>query len=602
MLAGRKDALSLTGIAAGLGATVPLAAASPYVAMAGMGASLAGSTWLGWKHFSRRREARVYAPKKEGFILHSDPVPKECYGQGGYRLGLTRDLHKPVDIEDDLAMRHTAIIGQSGVGKTVLGESMLWQQTARGGGWLFVDAKLDRGTRDHLAAMMRILGREDDFLVLDSSDAGNSNYYNPILRGSGDEVASRLMNLLPVAEDNPGADHYRQAANYALSVIVSCLKACNMVYHFGDLSILLQSPSALADLERRTAAAGTRQGHEAARGMQVFLDQYRAMTKSGPQIDMKRIKDTLGGMAGRIATFAQGDFGAVMNHVNPDIDLTDAIMNNKCVYMMLPTMAKDTAALNLGKMIVSDLRSSVAEVQDLPEYRRPNPPFMAFLDEMGSYVLYGVKTLFEQARSAQICMMPGFQAFANLAVVTEDFAEIIIQNTWNKALFKFGSKDAELAADLLGKINRLTESLTEGDNTGSSMPLVRMGPDQQQSDATTYGVSYRAAEEYRIGPNKLMSLGKGECILQSGARQFHIAVPMVVYPQDLPPYQVIRRNPDIARNMTPAPYNRNYYNFLSATEIEQVDKEQKTEQERMAKEEAPIKDRLASNSEAEEES
>lgn len=591
MLAGKHDALALLGLSSGALSALPYFAGSPFAAPAALTASAAGAGWLGWKEASRRLEKARYQKKRENFVLPSDPSFGDFYGHSGYRLGLTTDFHRPIDLPDQLAWRHMAIIGQSGVGKTVLGENLLWQQTMRGGGWLFIDAKLDRETCQKMAHMARLAGREQDFYVLDSSDPGNSNTYNPILDGSGDEIASRLMNLLPSAENNPGADHYRQSANYALSVIITALQSAGMVYHFGDLAVLLQSPNALKDLERRTRQP------EAARALRLLLDQYRIYTKDGPQIDMKRLKDVLGGMAGRIATFAQGDFGAVMNHVNPEISLYDLIQNDKMLYVMLPTMAKDTAALNLGKMIVSDLRSAVAKIQDLPKYERPNPPFLAFLDEMGSYVLYGVKTLFEQARSANIMMIPGFQAFANLSVVTEDFAEIIIQNTWSKALFKSGSSDAEEAAEIIGKAKRFSEGLSESDSEGESAPLLRMTPQQQWNDTFGTGTSYQKTEEYRITPDQIRALNIGECALISGARLFHLKVPMVDFPEQMPPFKAVKRLLEIPASREPAPYASRYMNYLSVREREEGDKEKKTEESKMYTENNAISERLRANRE-----
>ena len=141
------------------------------------------------------------------------------------------------------------------------------------------------------------------------------------------------------------------------------------------------------------------------------------------------MKDTLGGMAGRIALFSQGKFGQVLNTCAPEIDLADILRTNKMLYVMLPTMAKDTAALNLGKMIVSDFRTAVARLQALPKQQRPWPPFIGALDEMGSYVMQGIARLFEQARSARVALLPGFQAFGNLREVSAEFADIIMQNT-----------------------------------------------------------------------------------------------------------------------------------------------------------------------------
>lgn len=587
MLAGRYDALALLGASSGAAAALPLLAGSPLAAPA-LAASAAGVAWLGYKGLSRKADQALYATRRKDFILPSDQPPPRCAPHQGYRLGWTTDTHQPVDLTDELAVRHLAIIGQSGVGKTVMGQNLLWGQTARGGGWGFVDAKIDRHTRDQVGFMARSLGREHDFLLLDPTDVANSNTYNPVLRGTGDEVASRLLALLPVAENNPGADHYRQAANYALSVIISGLQAANMAYHFGDLAILLQSSRALDDL--RIRATNTHPtNHSAVSALNVFLDQYRTFSKdTGATVDVKRLKETLGGMAGRIATFAQGEFGAVMNHCNPEIDLFDVIANNRMLYIMLPTMSKGTAALNLGKMLVSDWRTATAKVQDLPIWRRPNPPFLSFFDEMGSYVIYDVKTLFEQARNARMCMIPAFQSFANLSVVTEDFADIIIQNTWTKALFKFGSREAEEAAELVGKRNRYSESFSEGDNLGASAPLLRATPQQQQSDGTSQGTSYRQVEDYRISADQFRAMSIGRCGLIMGADLYHMRTAQIRYPEPLPQVRAIRRQPGIPRKLEPAPYAANYNSYLTVRESEIKAAEAKQAQKNMDDEAAPV--------------
>jgi len=125
-------------------------------------------------------------------------------------------------------------------------------------------------------------------------------------------------------------------------------------------------------------------------------------------------------------------------------------MNNKCLYVMLPTMGKSTSAYQLGKLILSDLRTAVYNVQGSPESKRPDPPFLVLADEMGSYVMSAISTLFEQARSANIMLVPAFQTFAQLSNVSRDFASMIIQNTWSKVFFKYADDEAaEKAADII---------------------------------------------------------------------------------------------------------------------------------------------------------
>ena len=568
MIAGRTDALALSALAGGMLMATPWLAGTlptwPPAAAAAIGAGI-----MVW---TRGRKALNYVNEtpREGFVLESDEVPPPCQVKEGIKMGLTTDHYRDTSIVNGLLARHTAIIGQSGVGKTTLGEYMLWQQTVRGGGWLFVDAKIDRDTRDHLAYMARVTGREDELYVLDISDPDNSNTANPILHGDADEVASRLLNLIPSSESSPGADFYRQSANHALVVIIAALQAGNRLYHFGDLSIIMQSGRALEMLERSTPEGAEK------RALSIFLDQFRKKTKAGVHIDVDRLKQVLGGMAGRIAMFSQGKFGKVFNVYNPEIVLVDLILQNKMLYVSLPTMGKDTAALNLGKMIISDLRSAVAVIQDMPKSERPEVPFMALLDEMGAYVMEGVARLFEQARSAGIALVPAFQSFSQLNRVSPDFADIIIQNTWNKVFFKFGAYDSsDMASEILGKTVRYQRSVSVNGSQGASTQSLRTTPQSNVTDGGGVGESWRAMEENRVTPDKLRALGMGEAVMISGAKVFHLKTPMLEFPKGAEPYQVCSRKLRLEKGKTPLNYESRLKAFLMAKDEQAPEEEPK---------------------------
>ena len=521
-LLGAWDGWNLLAASGAAVAAHPVFAGNLPVATAGLGLSALGGAGLAWPRVRDWLDP-IDADPREGFILPSDPV----FSDAGPLIGYTCDTNTPVRIPYDLFMRHLALIGASGGGKTTLLLWLLWQQMTLGGGWLFIDAKLDTDTRDTLGYLARLCGREHELYVLNVNDPEHSNSYNPILSGDADEVASRLLNLVPSSETDPGADHYRQSANQALTVFVGALKACKLRYNFTDLSILLQSGPAIEQLLRMTPQGPERMA------LDVFLDKFRKGTPQGVQIDVNKMKDTLGGMAGRIALFSQGKFGQVFNTYAPEIDLADILRTNKMLYVMLPTMAKDTAALNLGKMIVSDFRTAVARLQALPKQQRPWPPFMAGLDEMGSYVMQSVARLFEQTRSARVALLPGFQAFGNLREVSAEFADIIMQNTWSKALFRFGGNDsAESAAEMVGKVRRYQHGLSTSESSGESAHVIRAAPQSSQSASGNVGQNWSEREDFRVSPDKLSGLQVGESILTIGARVYHIVTPLLKTPID----------------------------------------------------------------------
>lgn len=555
-LIGREDFWPVAApLAAGVAASHPAFAGNPLAmaaaAVAGVGA------YQYYKAETRRRMRSVDIESTENFVLPSDEVFKENLGMGGLRLGFTKDRNLPVDVENDKLMRHLAIIGQSGVGKTVLGMNLLWQQTARGGGWLFIDAKLDKDVRDQLAYMARIHGREDELYVMNVDDPENSNTYNPLLNGDPDEIASRLLNLLPSSDNNPGSDFYKQSANYALTVLVGALQEAKKRYTFMDLAIMLQSAAAIGKVETLVPLDS-----QAFMVLQVFLDTFKKKDKNGVQVDTDKLKQILGGMSGRIAQFAQGKFGKVFNTTTPEIDLTEIVKNNKMCYVMLPTMGKDTAALNLGKMVMSDLRTAVAKMQGLTKSERPNPPFLCFADEMGSYVMPGISRVFEQARSAGVMMVPAFQTFANLASVSPEFEEMIMGNTWTKCFFKLGSMDsATKAADLIGQEKNYVHSVSASKSESASAQSLRVTPESSQSESGGVGESWRQQEEYRISPDKLTRMGVGECVVCSGPRTFHISTQAIEFPK-VPEFKKTNYPTSLPAGITTLDLEGQYEQFL----------------------------------------
>lgn len=555
-LTGREDFWPIAApLAAGLAASHPNFAGNPLAlavsALGGVGAF----NYMAVE--AKRRMRQVNEDLTEKFVLRSDEPWEPCIGLGGLRMGYTKDTGLPVDIANEKCMRHLAIIGQSGVGKTVLGMNLLWQQTARGGGWLFIDAKLDKDTRDQLAYMTKVFGREDEFYVMNVDDPDNSNTYNPLLNGDPDEIASRLLNLLPSSDNNPGSDYYKQSANYALTVLVGALQAADKRYTFMDLAIMLQSAAAIGKVETLVPLDSP-----AFMVLQVFLDSFKKKDKSGINVDTDKLKQILGGMSGRIAQFAQGKFGKVFNTTTPEIDLTDIVKNNKMCYVMLPTMGKDTAALNLGKMVLSDLRTAVAKMQGLTKSERPNPPFMVFADEMGSYVMQGISRVFEQARSAGVMMIPAFQTFANLASVSPEFEEMIIGNTFTKVFFKLGSVDsATKAADLIGQEKKFQYSVSSSKSESNSADNLRVTPESNSSASGGVGESWRQGEDYRISPDKLMQMGVGECCVKSEARVFHIATQAIEFPK-VPEFKKTNYPTSLPAGITTLDLEGQYEQFL----------------------------------------
>lgn len=466
------------------------------------------------------------------------PSPEQWSNWDGILLGYCVDSGKPIIVDWDHWMRHCFIVGQSGVGKTVLGEWLMFQQIVRGGSLLFVDGKMDEGNLRKIHAMACWAGRRDDLLVVNPGKPELSNTYNPILYGDPDEVASRIISLIPSAENNPGADHYRQQATQAVTTVVNGIKSIaanahlrssglhGLAYNFFDLSLVLQNQHALEmvlDRINRSSDGGAQ--------FLSWLEQFKTVSRDGvASIDMKKMKDTFGGIGGRLHAFGTGKFGEVTSSYSPEVNLFEALTNNKIVYIALPTMGKAEAASNFGKMVVGDYRTAVSWIQDIPKSRRPWPPTLCFFDEAGSYVTPAWSRIFEQARSAHQVLVPAVQTMANLDAVSKELRAMVIGNTWTKVIFKLGEADTiDAITKLIGKEHYGVTNVSYGEGASSSVQAssaaqVSAGSNQSKN------ITMRQEEGFRVKPTTLSALGKGEAIVLYGNTSlYHIKIPMLEF-------------------------------------------------------------------------
>lgn len=532
-LGGTADAIALGGVFGGAMIASPMV--TPYIghlsaSFIAMGMAACGTSWAASRFFNVTTHKTFFQSE---FNINSAASPFQFTGKprnDGLMLGYCVDTGEPLFITYEDLMRHLFIIGQSGVGKTVLGEFIMAQHIMNGGGMMMIDGKMDSKNLQAIYSYAKWAGREDDLYVINPGNPDMSNSYNPIGTGDPDEVAARNLLLIPSTESSPGADHYKQEANQALTTLISALQKSGMSYTFIDLSILMMSAKALLYLESLIPESEEKTNYS------IFLDKFRIVDKEGNStIDTKRLKETFGGIGGRMFTFGSGKFGRVTNHTSPDISLFDAMSNKKIVYIALPTMGKDNAAQNFGRMAVGDMRTAISWLQALPEDQKPWPPFLGFFDEAGSYVNDGWSRKFEQSRSARVILMPAIQTLANLDAISPELQEMVIGNTWTKVYFKLGTDDSAVrVAEAIGNERQILVGLSETTGSGASAVSNDLSMSDGVSNNSGTGFSEKEEENYKVSPDQLKALGKGEAIVTYGGSQvFHIKIPFLSTSEDL---------------------------------------------------------------------
>lgn len=533
-IGGTRDTLACLGLlGAGLGAATPLANhLSPAVpALVAM---------LGAMHFGARftgpLEAKAVLPSNIDQASDVTPHQVDRSRWNGFLIGYSTDTGQPVYLDDENAMRHILVVGMTGVGKTVLGLSLMYQQIMRGGGVLFIDGKIDSKEIANVWYFANMAGRGNDLRVINPGNPRLSHKYNPLMDGDADEVASRVLSIIPSTENNPGADHYRQEANTGLSIIVGALQRAGLAYTMIDVSILLMSAAAMQELERMLAHSRDGRDSTELKNYRLFLDKFRAPDPRTGLMTMNiaKLKDTFGGIGGRLFQFGTGNFGAVMNTYSPDVRLYDAIRQRLIVYVALPTMGKTEVARNFGKLLIGDYRTAISWIQALPEHERPNPPQLVWMDETGSFATQALSVPFEQGRSARQILAASMQTEANLSAVSEEFSEMVRGNTWTRIYFKIGNQETALAAaEAIGQEIGVLRSLSDSESISANLSILRHTP--EGSTGTSAGLSFgeREQEQYRVTADELKELDKGEVIMTYGsAQRYSLRIPMLTVSEE----------------------------------------------------------------------
>jgi hypothetical protein len=175
--------------------------------------------------------------------------------------------------------------------------------------------------------------------------------------------------------------------------------------------------------------------------------------------------------------------------------------------------------------------------------------------------------------------MPGFQAFGNLKAVSDQFADIIIQNTWSKVYYRFGSQDsAEMASEMMGKATRYIRSVSRGETEGESAQFLRASPQSAESEGGSRSESWREDEVNRVTPDHLGALPIGQAVVTIGPKVYHIQVPRLTTPIDKEEKGEERKPELIAKPMrfptwipkgeSGLDYAKRYESFMMAAGIE----------------------------------
>ncbi len=428
------------------------------------------------------------------------PIGKGCgdyktgKGASGIFFGLDAD-NLPVHLDDKELTTHGIIFGRTGAGKTTAIFNIVRQHIRRGGGYIFIDGKSENPTWAQFYDMMLENNREDEMFLLSfrASVEASSNSWNFLMSGRSGQIGEMLSELAlsgDAGRNQIFVDRAKQLLYALLSVATYFRDINKQIITFQDLINLLKPDCLLAILK---PTKEDREENEKTRPYARYWipQSYVETGMSTPAKDMVRnfaenigvspdgdvseqqeklFKDQHSFAAmqfGPIFNDLTNTYGSIFNTAVGDIDISDMVANNRCMYVLLPALEKSAQSLQgLGKMVLSGVKQAAAATlgnitegyrnsQMVRESRkkRARPPFLVIRDEYGSYAIKGFSDVLRQRRSLGIGVILSIQEKASLEKAGKEEALRILGNTVFKMFLKIeDTETAKYAIERAGKI------------------------------------------------------------------------------------------------------------------------------------------------------
>lgn len=441
-------------------------------------------------------------------------------------MAMNQDLFLPAE----LLSRHCLGIAATGGGKSNFLNLILKQQMMRGGGVIHIDGKNNKDAIREFLTLAKQHNRWHDVRIINIDDASLSNTYNPLLRGDAEELTTRIMLLI----GSGGDSFFRSQASKGLGAISGLVKKMGIPFSFTDLSVLMGSDGALRYLLRE-GPKDTREYFD----YKMFFDQLLEVDRrtGAMQVAEKKLQHTFGDLLGRLSAYARGQARDVLNAYNPEVDLLQAIRENLLVYVALPMLSKAEVATDFAKIFLSDLRTAVGQLQNVPPEERPTPTFLCLMDEFSSYAMPTLAPLFEQARSANVCLFPFIQTVSSLSDkekgLSIDFAQKIIGNTWNKISFVLKDPEScEQMSKIAGQHLKEFVSQSFSENIGFASGQQDASMLLTSNRGRGYSKSTRVEYDAIARPEDFGNLKVGEAIYMGPSGVIKLRVPRIILGQD----------------------------------------------------------------------
>lgn len=450
---------------------------------------------------------------------YESAIAGDCKDEAAF-LGY-QDNGKKFSLKLDYRKMHMQVIGTTNAGKTesVLVPLMI-DDIEKGRGFIIIDGKSDMSLLHKIHSYARKVDREHDFMLFSLTDYDKSSSYNPLVDGSVDQVAEKIINSFGFENE-----YYRTAQFEVFKNVLAIFKEASEYPTFLKLQQALIDPAKLNTL---AVCGGDRL-------LQEWANDFMTMNK-----DLRR--EQISGLVSNLGYFVSKDLRHLFNVENPKIRIGELMEKGKICYFQLPVLKSPILGKSVAKMVLQDIQSQVSCRH--ASGKADHQFYGIYLDDFTEYLTKSFVSVLNKSRSANVGVTFAHQAIGDLEVLGNEVKNQIQTNANIKVFMRTNEPEStEYFAKTIGTV--------EGVKTTSRQKEGSFGRVKVTADG-----SIREVEEFINHPNQFKrELGRGEGIVivphERGAKSFKVK--FVMRPNMIP-YRIENTEKDKVEFLNVEPY------------------------------------------------
>ena len=393
----------------------------------------------------------------EKYLIKMGRGCKKHFGSAKYS-GRKKNLTSQFVLFDtEKVKRMFAMIGTIGSGKTVALRGILEQALQYGGGALIIDGK---GTTDELKrviALVNLWNRQRDLYIINFADPKNTNSIDLLSIGTAEDIMEMFIDLIPSTDPKWAGVSENYLKNilrmlvYKRDILKENIKIED-VKKYSSMGAIAKEIGALIKGDTKPINEKTFEERYFSKSLEEVLsyicvtiaidfestlsglkednvEKFVALTtEKYEEMYAKGIEDSKDAQGAYDFSVGSNEwntlisdfvlkYGAVFNRRYADLKLTEAISNNKIIWVVLPSMKSDKTARNLGMLILGMIRR-VADDKTLFK-KEPIFPYLFLFDEVGSYAPLLLGRFMSKSRSLGMTIIPIFQSKSQLTQIDD---------------------------------------------------------------------------------------------------------------------------------------------------------------------------------------